>query len=111
ETLAEMIKALEQELKAGGGGGGGKGGGKDPPLVNLLQQLKMVFAMQRRVNSRTELYGKHYVGEQAPAAAADAKEKARLEDVHKELGDLSRRQERIGQVTRTIGKQNQRGVD
>ena len=68
--------------------------------------------MQRRVNARTELYSKHYTGEQAPTVeAVDAKEKARIDKVRKELGDLSKRQERIGQVTREIGKQNERGVD
>ena len=42
-------------------------GGKppDPKLIDMLAELKMIYAMQRRVNSRTEMYGKKYKGEQA----------------------------------------------
>ncbi len=74
ETLREMIKALEkakkdldnkkqdpkksepQEQKQ-----------QDQKLLDKIAELKILKAMQLRVNSRTELYSKHYDGEQANA--------------------------------------------
>lgn len=108
-TLQDIIKALEkalQEPQEGQGGGGG-GGKKDPKLVSFLQQLKMILAMQRRINQRTELYGKTYHGEQAPIPenAKDAKEKELIKRVRKELTDLSDRQERLSKVTREVSRQ------
>jgi hypothetical protein len=101
-ALEEVIKALQKELQKqqpGGGGGGGGGNPRTPPLVTHLQQLKMIFAMQRRVHARTELYGKHYQGEQAPREATP---------VQKELSDLATRQKRIHQVTRELSTQEAR---
>jgi hypothetical protein len=78
------------------------------PLVELLQQLKMLQAMQRRVNGRTELYASRYTGEQAPKpeSALDARERRRLEQVRKELGDLSARQSSLEKVTRGLISQS-----
>jgi len=55
--------------------------------------LKMVRAMQQRVNARTQLYAKEYPGEQADAPA-----------IRTELRGLSGRQERIVEVTNKIVK-------
>jgi hypothetical protein len=69
-----------------------------------LAELKMIYAMQRRVNARTELYGKQYKGEQAPPPSKTLPEKERkhLEMIQGELKDLSNRQEKIGKVTKDI---------
>jgi hypothetical protein len=79
----------------------------DRKLVNFLQQLKMIFAMQRRINQRTELYGKTYTGEQAPMpeTARDDKQKQHLVMIFQELKDLASRQDRLSKVTREISKQ------
>jgi hypothetical protein len=70
----------------------------------MLAELKMIYAMQKRVNGRTELYGKQYKGEQAPVPeqAKTAKEREHFEMITRELKDLSVRQQKIGKVTRDI---------
>lgn len=108
-TLQDIIKALEramQEPQEPGEGGRQRGQQKEK-LVNFLQQLKMILAMQRRINQRTTLYGRTYTGEQAPVpeAAKDDKEKQQLVLVYKELQDLAARQERLAKVTREVSKQ------
>ena len=60
-------------------------------LSDLLAELKMIRAMQIRVNSRTKVYGDRYTGEQA----ADP-------DIQRELGDLASRQQKIFEVTNNI---------
>jgi hypothetical protein len=64
---------------------------QDQPLVDLLAEIKMVRAMQMRVNRRTERYSKLINGEQA--------EKPDLVDA---LRQLAERQERIHQITRDL---------
>ena len=102
-ALEEVIKALQKELQkppmGGGGGGGGGGTPGTPPLVTHLQQLKIIFAMQRRINARTELYGKHYRGEQLPREATP---------VQQELSELAKRQKRIHEVTKELSTQEAR---
>ena len=69
ETLQEMIEALKKaqaDNKAKSGQSGPSGPPPDPKLIDLLAELKMIRSMQKRVNARTELYGKQYAGEQAP---------------------------------------------
>jgi hypothetical protein len=110
ESLKDMVKSLEKEIEdndkppkpPGPPGPSGDPGRK--PLVNLLQQLKMVSAMQKRVNGRTALYGRRYEGEQAPmpTTVKDAKERRRLEIVQKELAQLAGRQASIRKVTRGL---------
>jgi hypothetical protein len=62
-------------------------------LIDLLAELKMIRAMQVRVNSRTKVYGQKYTGEQA----ADP-------DIQKELAELAQRQLKIFDVTNNIAK-------
>ncbi|MBM3993661.1 MAG: hypothetical protein FJ303_05850 [Planctomycetes bacterium] len=97
-TLEEMIKALKEEREKNqdpgdGKPGDSKPGGKqpDPKLLKLVQELKMVRAMQKRVNDRTELYGKRYTGEQANEPL-----------IIRELRTLSDRQRRIQEIVRQI---------
>jgi hypothetical protein len=67
---------------------------QDPPLVDVLAELKMIRALQMRVNGRTERYAKLIEGEQA--------EKAELLDA---LHKLAERQEKIYRVTRDLQKE------
>jgi hypothetical protein len=109
-TLQDIIKALEramQEPQDPEDAPRQRGQKGDRKLVNFLQQLKMILAMQRRINQRTTLYGKTYTGEQAPLpeAAKDDKEKQHLVRIYKELQDLASRQDRLSKVTREVSKQ------
>lgn len=106
ETLKEMIAALQKAQKEAKQGKPSKGGGspQDQKLIDQLAELKMIFAMQKRVNGRTETYGKKYTGEQAPLpeSAKTPRDREHYELIIKELQDLAGRQQKIGKVTRDI---------
>lgn len=99
KILEEMIAALKEAIKKN------KEQANQPPppgtpsqgkpeakkLIEALAELKMIKAMQTRVNQRTETYGKQYQGEQASAPA-----------IQKELTDLAQRQQKIFEITRNI---------
>lgn len=111
ETLKDVIKALEKELKDNDNDTpprppGDGGPGRKRPLVDLIQELKLIYAMQKRVADRTALYGKTYAGEQAPRVAAGMSAEARkhAERVLGEIRALAERQDRITRVTREISK-------
>jgi hypothetical protein len=116
ETLQEMIEALKKAIADN------KNKSKSPPsasgqqqpdpLLSLLAELKMIRSMQKRVNARTELYGKQYAGEQAPPPdkGVSPEEREKYERIQTELKDLSKRQQKIGKVTHDIatGKNEQK---
>jgi hypothetical protein len=68
--------------------------------------------MQKRVNQRTEVYGKQYAGEQAPPPenGSTPEDRDRYERIQTELKDLSKRQQKIGKVTHDLatGKNEQK---
>jgi RNA polymerase sigma factor (sigma-70 family) len=68
--------------------------------ADLHAELAMIQAMQRRVNRRTELWGKQYQGEivPVPAAGADARQREKHETVRRELKALGDRQLKISRV-------------
>jgi hypothetical protein len=90
-TLEEMIEALKKAQSAGSSKSSSKQGPKS--LIDLLAELKMVRALQVRVNSRTQTYGRQYPGEQANDP-----------DIQKELTNLAERQLRIFEMTDKIAK-------
>ena len=99
-TLREMIESLEKSRKdnkkSGGGGGGGGGGGKqNQRLVDQLAELRMIRAMQLRINSRTAAYSREYQGEQADNP-----------DIQRELRGLSIRQGLLEELTRRLAENN-----
>jgi hypothetical protein len=109
ETLEEMVEALkkaQQDMKnkKQQPPPSQSGPPPDPKLIDLLAELKMIRSMQKRVNSRTELYGKQYAGEQAPPPekAGTEDERERYDRIQTELKDLSKRQQKIGKVTHDI---------
>ena len=61
------------------------------PLVDLLAELKMIRALQMRVNTRTERYSKLIDGEQADNP-----------DLLEQLRQLAERQQRVYRVTRDL---------
>jgi hypothetical protein len=104
-----MIEALkkaqaENKNKSKQSQPGQSGPPPDPKLIDLLAELKMIRSMQKRVNARTELYGKQYSGEQAPPPekASSEEERERYDRIQTELKDLSKRQKKIGKVTHDI---------
>ena len=98
ETLKEMIEALKKEIEQrqnnrGGGGGGGGDPNRDQRLIDLLQELKMIHSMQKRIYQRTVMYGRRYQGEAATAP-----------DIASELRELAARQLKLHQITEKIVK-------
>src|SRR5262249_37642665 len=91
-TLQEMIEAMKKARKENKNPPpppkpGQQGPPPDQRLIDMIAELKMIRSMQLRVNSRTEIYGKQYEGEQAPppASAADAKAREHYEMIQHEL--------------------------
>jgi hypothetical protein len=69
---------------------------QDPPLIDVLAELKMIRALQMRVNNRTDRYSKLVEGEQA-----------RQPELLDALQKLAERQERIHRVTHDLQKEQQ----
>jgi hypothetical protein len=97
ETIEALKKAQkDQENKKDKPPQQQDGQPQDPPLVDVLAELKMIRALQLRINSRTERYSKLIEGEQAEQA-----------DLLDALEKLAERQERIHRVTRDLQKEQQ----
>jgi len=100
DTLKEMIDALkkaQQDMKQDPGkpGKAGKSGQPgDQKLLELIQELKMVRSLQKRVNDRTQTYGRRFPGQ----------EQANEPQVIRELRSLSERQLRIQEIVSRIAK-------
>jgi hypothetical protein len=99
ENLEEMIAALKKARqdnqdppKSGKPGKSGPPG--DQKLLELIQELKMVRSLQKRVNDRTRTYGKLFPNE----------EQARDPQIVRELRSLSERQDRIREIVSRIAK-------
>jgi hypothetical protein len=103
DTLNEMIKALEkakqdlQNQKPKQGQPGPPPPNQDQKLLDQIAELKMIRAMQLRINSRTTLYGRQYEGEQAGEVG-----------VQRELRNLADRQDRLFKVTGKIASGDNR---
>ncbi|OHB85733.1 MAG: hypothetical protein A2V98_18275 [Planctomycetes bacterium RBG_16_64_12] len=93
-ALEEMIEAFQQaqqDAKEKRQMPMPPGPPQDQPLVDLLAEIKMVRAMQMRVNRRTQRYAKLVDGEQAENP-----------DVLEALDRLAERQQRIHEITRDL---------
>jgi hypothetical protein len=99
KALEEMIASLQKaqkeakKRKGGGGGGGGGGGEQDQALVDQIAELKMIRALQMRVNTRTQRYTR---------MLEDGAEQAGEPDLVDAVRRLSEREERIYKTTRDI---------
>lgn len=94
-ALEEMIQALQKEMKQRQQRRGQPpppGQPQDPPLVDVLAELKMIRALQMRVNTRTARYSK-LLGE---------REQAEQPELVEAIRRLAERQQRIYQITRDL---------
>jgi len=66
----------------------------DPSLLQRIAELKMIRAMQDRLNKRTEMYSKLFPGQEQPSDP----------NVRREVSELRQRQEQIFDVTNKISK-------
>ena len=91
ETLTALQKALKdlREQKSQPQQGGGQSG--DQPLVDQLAELRMIAALQNRINRRTRRYGE-LLGDDF----------ALEEDLRQALAELARRQERVFDATKDL---------
>jgi hypothetical protein len=96
-ALKEMIQSLkkaqhdtdDKQKKQPGQSGGGQ---QDRPLIDALAELRMIRALQMRVNTRTGRYAKMIQGEQAGNS-----------ELIEALQRLAEREQRIYRVTRDLG--------
>lgn len=96
-ALEEIIDALQQEMnkpddKKSPPGKSPSGEPQDPPLVDVLAEVKMIRALQMRVNRRTQRYSRLVEGNKSTEHA----------DLKEALRRLADREERIHKVTRDI---------
>ncbi len=90
ETLAALQKALK-ELREQKASQQGSGGDCEKPLVDQLAELRMIRALQIRVNRRTEFYDTVIEGDQTQEA-----------ELLEALNQLAERQEHIFRATRDL---------
>ncbi len=95
-ALEEIIEALKKAMKdledqQPPPGEGMEGQPAEMPLVDVLAELKMIRALQMRVNQRTERYSKLIEGEQAENP-----------EIVERLQQLAERQLRVYRVTRDL---------
>ncbi len=95
ETIAALDKAIKdlEKKKTPPGQSPPAGQPGDPPLVDKIAELKMIRALQLRINRRTQRYGKVIEGEQA--------ETPELIDA---LAKLAERQQRVLQATSDLSQ-------
>ncbi|MDG2408598.1 MAG: hypothetical protein P8M53_06300 [Pirellulales bacterium] len=103
ESLEEIIGAIEQsqqdqeQRKKAEASGQGQVGNSDPPLVDMLAELKMIRSLQSRVNRRTARY------QEVVLTGRSSRE-----NLLPELKKLSMRQARIEKIARDIVLENNR---
>ena len=93
--LEEMVKALQKAIKEADKrkqANQQQGQPTDPPLVDVLGEIRMIRSLQIRVNIRTNRYSK-LIGEGEQAVQADLVDAIRR---------LAERQQRVFKVTRDL---------
>jgi hypothetical protein len=99
ESLEEMIAALEMAMKdlekkrTPPGQSPPASQPTEPPLVDQLAELKMIRALQMRINRRTERFGKLVEGEEVE-----------VPELLEALAKLADRQQRVYQATYDLGR-------
>jgi RNA polymerase sigma factor (sigma-70 family) len=77
-------------------------------VKDLLAEMKLIAAMQKRVNTRTELQSSQYQGEQVPAVelAKTPQEREQFEALRLELKQLAARQEQLAKLTKDLASKH-----
>jgi hypothetical protein len=91
EMIAAFKKAQKDRDNKKSAGAPASGRQQEPPLVDILAELKMIRALQMRVNTRTARYSKMISGEQADS-----------EELIDALRRLAEHEQRIHRVTRDL---------
>ena len=101
DRLDGIIKELETKRKDP----------KDPKLSGWIAEMKMIRAMQNRVNVRTQVYGNQYQGEQVPApeTGKSPEEKELFEMLRRDLKDLGNRQDKISKIAQALAPAKKAG--
>ncbi len=95
KTLEELIEALQIAKKSKPGGSGGGGGKCKPALLPNTAELKLLRALQLRVNRRTKAFDQ-------------ARPKGELDQLrHKEIGRIAELQKEIGGMVKAIIERTQ----
>jgi hypothetical protein len=95
-SLQEMIEALkkaQQQAKAGPPKDGQPPPNADQKLLDKIAELKMIRSLQKRVNDRTQFYGRLFPNEQAQDLM-----------IRQQLQQLAERQERIFEIMDRFAK-------
>jgi hypothetical protein len=103
-SLEEFIAALQQaqqdlekqKQEKQSQQGGSAGGSPEQPLVNAIQELKMIKSLQMRVNTRTDRYAKMLQNQDDPVGQAATKE------LISALDKLSEREKQVFEIVREI---------
>lgn len=90
QTLAELLEALEVAKKSGGGQGGGKPGNCRPCLLPNTAELKLLRALQVRVNRQTKSFD-----DQRPAGELAELQRTEVDRITKLQYDLV---QMVGQI-------------
>ena len=95
ECIAAMERALEdlEENRTPPGQSPPSGAPSEPPLVDKLAELRMIRALQWRINRRTQRYGNMIDGEQAEVA-----------ELREAPDKLAERQYRVFEATRDLAQ-------
>jgi len=94
-SLKEMIEALKKAQEQNKGSGKPKESGPPPDqkLLDKIAELKMIRSLQKRVNDRTQFFGRLFPNEQAIDA-----------NIRQQLQGLAERQERIFEIMDRFAK-------
>jgi len=95
ENVIDALKKAQKDLKdkKPPPGPSPNGQPQDPPLIEMLSELKMIRFMQERINGRTERYSK---------MLPQQTEQAEKDDLIEALQQLGEQQEQLYRVTRDL---------
>ncbi len=96
ELIAALQKAQQDMQKSRQGQPGDPSAGGEPPLVDILAELKMIRSLQQRVNARTKRYSRLLDNPDDPIGQATQG------DLRRAIGKLSELESRIQRITRDI---------
>ncbi len=108
QTLKEMIADLKRARTPTPGSGSPPTDNEPnkPRLMDEIAELKRLRSMQIRINNRTKLYHEVYRGQEqaTPESVSDPKEKARLEQIQKELQQLGAGEAILQKLTKDMAE-------